>query len=180
MSQRAGLALIAACAAVLATTLLLSTGCGYHVAGKADLLPKSLKTIAIPAFANATTRTRLSDRLPAAIAREFNSRTRYRIVADPREADAVLTGTVVSYVAYPTTFDPSTNRASGVQVYVVLSVTLRDSKGTVLFERPRLDVRERYEIAVDQRAYLDESDAAAARLNRDVARMLVSAILENF
>ncbi|MBX5493893.1 MAG: hypothetical protein IRZ15_01030, partial [Bryobacteraceae bacterium] len=54
--------------------VLVSAGCGYRVSGHSDLLPKDIKTIAIPAFANGTTRYRLTDRLPAAIAREFLSR----------------------------------------------------------------------------------------------------------
>jgi hypothetical protein len=43
-----------------------------------------------------------------------------------------------------------------------------------------MEFRERYEISVDQRAYFDESDAALDRLTEDVARTMVSAILEKF
>ena len=73
--------------------------CGYHVAGKADLLPKNISTIAIPAFSNATTRYKLADRLSAAVTHEFLARTRYHIVADSGQADATLTGAVVNYVS---------------------------------------------------------------------------------
>ena len=45
------------------------TSCGYHVAGKADLVPKTVNTIAIPAFGNITTRYKLTDHLPEAISR---------------------------------------------------------------------------------------------------------------
>ena len=44
---------------------------------------------AIPAFGNKTTRYRLTERLPAAIANEFISRTRYRVVSDPAQAAEV-------------------------------------------------------------------------------------------
>ncbi len=160
---------------------LLAAGCGYHVAGHADLLPRRIQTIAVPAFANLTTRYRLTERLPAAITRELLSRTRYQVVADPEQADAVLRGVVVSYVSYPTVLDPTTARAAGVQMSVTLQITLTErATGTVLFSRPHFEVRERYEIAVDQRAYLDESDVALDRLCRDVARTVVSAIRENF
>lgn len=160
---------------------LLPAGCGYHVSGHADLLPKNLHSIAIPAFANLTVRYKLSDRLPAALTREFISRTRYRIVADPNEADAVLNGAVVAYRSYPTVLDPATDRASGAQLAVTLNVTLRErASGAVLFNRPSMEVRERYEISVDQRAYFEESDVALDRLSRQVAKELVSAILEAF
>src|ERR1700675_3649286 len=84
---------------------LALSSCGYHVAGKADLVPKSIHTIAIPAFTNITTRYKLTDHLPEAIAHEFIARTKYQIVNDPKEADAVLRGAVTNYVAYPTVFD---------------------------------------------------------------------------
>ena len=164
-----------------ALCLLPLAGCGYHVSGKADLIPKRIQTIAIPAFGNATTKYKLSENLTRSIAREFISRTRYRIVADPNQAEAILTGHVVNFFSYPTIFDPVTGRASGVQVVVVIQVTLTDhSNNAVLFTRPNFEFRERYEISVDPRAYFEESDAAFERLSHDVARAVVSAILENF
>src|ERR1051326_7616092 len=72
----------------LAAAALLLSSCGYHVAGHSDLLPQTIHTIAIPAFSNATTRYKLTERLPEALAREFIARSRYRIVSDPNKADA--------------------------------------------------------------------------------------------
>lgn len=170
--------------ALSAVAVLLAavvTGCGYHVSGHSDLLPAKVKTIAIPSFGNVTIRYRLTDRLPAAIAREFISRTRYRIVADPRDADAILSGAVINYFSNPTVFDPTTGRASGVQVNVYLQITLRDqASGKVLYSQPNMEFKQRYEISADPRAFFDESDSALDRLSQDVARTLVSAILSGF
>lgn len=167
---------------VLATMAVLTTaGCGYHVAGRADLLPKELHAIAIPAFANATTLYTLTQSLPQAIGREFIRRTRYRIVADPAQADAMLEGAVLQYFSYPTVFDARTGRASGVQMILVLDIKLRDVRtGGILFQRPAMQVQNHYEISSDQTAYFEESDAALERLSGEVARAVVSAILENF
>ncbi|MGC9973099.1 MAG: LptE family protein [Bryobacteraceae bacterium] len=166
---------------VLAAAGLASAGCGYHVAGRADLLPKNIQTIAIPAFRNATTRYRLAELLPAALTREFISRTRYRIVADPKAADAVLSGVVLKYDGAPVIFNQATGRATTVQVFVRLEITLRDrATGAVLFSRPGIEFRDRYEISVDPSAYFEESDAAMDRLSRDMARSVVAAILEKF
>jgi len=167
--------------ALLIAGVLMLGGCGYHRGGTADLLPKKIKTIAIPAFGNVTVRYNLAERLPADITREFISRTRYRVVADPREADAVLTGAIVNFASYPTIFDPVSGRATGVQAVVTVQLTLTErATGAVLFSRPGQEFRERYEISVDPRAYFDESTAALERLSRDVARSVVSAVLENF
>ncbi len=103
------------------------------------------------------------------------------MVQDPNTADAVLQGTVSGYNSNPTIFDAATGRASAVQLSVLLDVTLRErATGTVLYSRTRMEFRERYEISVDQRAYFEESDTALDRLSRDVARTLVSAVLEKF
>jgi PBP1b-binding outer membrane lipoprotein LpoB len=160
---------------------LALSSCGYHVAGKADLVPKSVHTIAIPAFGNITTRYKITDHLPEAISREFITRTHYQIVNDANQADAVLRGSIVNYTAYPTIVDQQTGRASGLQVNVTLQVTLTErATGKVIYSRPSFEVHDRYELSINANTYFEESDAALNRLARDVARDLVSSILENF
>jgi hypothetical protein len=160
---------------------LVFAGCGYHVAGRGDLLPKTIHTIAIPALGNVTARYDIPRLLAADLTREFISRTKYRIVTDPNQADAVLTGAVANFAPYPTVSDPITGRATGVQAVVTLNLTLTErATGKVLFNRAGAEFHERYEISVDPKNYFDESGPAMQRLSRDVARDVVSAILENF
>jgi len=160
---------------------LAFSGCGYHVGGKADLLPSTLHTIAIPAFGNNTTRYKLTEILPGAIGREFITRTRYRIVADPNEADAILRGTVVSSASYPIIFDQATGRASSIQMNVVIELKLVDRvSGKMLFERSRMESHGRYEVTTNEIQYFDESSTALDRISREIARQVVSSILEAF
>jgi hypothetical protein len=156
-------------------------GCGYHVAGHTDLMPETIRTICVPAFSNLTVRYRLTDHLPEAIAREFISRTRYRIVADPEQADAVLKGGVVNYLSYPTVFDPATGRASTVQFQVRMNITLTErATGKVLYSALNFTATNQYEISTTPRDYFEESDTALDRMSQEVARTVVSAILEHF
>jgi len=84
---------ISAVFAAAAFALLLGTsGCGYHVAGRASILPSEWKTIAVPAFVNHTNRYRIEQRFTAAVIHEFLARTKYRIVQNENSADAVLRG----------------------------------------------------------------------------------------
>ncbi len=173
--NRAGVGFIVSLALLLASL----AGCGYQVGGKGDLLPKTLQTIACPAFANATTKYKLTGMLPQEIGREFTARTRYRVVSDPKTADAVLEGVIAGYYSAPTVYDPATGRSSGVLVSVWLTLTLRErATNKVLWTRYRMEVRDRYEVTADQRSYIDESDAAMARLSRSLAQQVVSSILE--
>jgi hypothetical protein len=150
------------------------------VGGHTNLLPKTIKTIAIPAFGNATTQPKLPVLLTGDITREFISRTRYAVVQDAGQADAILSGAVVNIYNSPIIYDP-VKGLTGVQVSVILQLTLTDRRtGAVLFSRPGTEFRERYEIATDPQQYFDESETALGRVSRDVARSVVSAILENF
>lgn len=165
----------------LTAAALALSGCGYHVGGKADLLPATIRTIAIPAFGNVTIRYKLTELLPSAIGREFIARTRYRIVANPDEADAILTGAVTNALSAPTIFDPKTGRASVIQVMVFMNITLVErTSGKVLFKRQGMEVRQRYEVATNQAEYFDESTMALERLSLEAARQVVSSILEAF
>ncbi len=160
---------------------LAMASCGYRFAGTDNELPKTIHTISVPAFNNLTTRYKLTDQLPDAISREFISRTRYRVVSDPSTADAVLRGAVLNYSFYPTVFDPKTFRAAFAELHVTLSVTLTErATGKVLFSRPNFDVRETYQISPDATQYFEESDPALRRAGQQVARSIVSAVLQNF
>lgn len=156
--------------------------CGYHVGGQADLIPKNIRTIAIPAFSNGTVRYQVASLLTADVTREFHSRTHYVIVTDPAQADAVLTGSVVNFATLGgTTTDPVTGRATSSQVILTLQFTLTDRHtNKVLVTRTGYEFRERYEIATDLTAYFDESSTALKRVSRDAARSVVAAILEAF
>jgi hypothetical protein len=165
----------------LAAAAVCFASCGYKVAGHANTMPKSIQTICIPAFGNATIRYKLTDRLAEAVAKEFISRTHYKIVSDPNTADAVLRGTVTNYISYATVADPTTGRATAVDLRLYLKVTMTErATGKVLFTRPGMEVRERYEVSVDPRTYFDESDSALDRASRQVAAAIVSDILSNF
>jgi hypothetical protein len=165
----------------VATAAIVLTGCGYRVGTHVDMLPEKIRTIAVPAFSNITTRYKLSDRLPGAITREFITRTRYQVVPNENQADAVLRGSVLNLLSFPNVVDQLTGRSTGAQVIVSMQVTLTEREtGKVLYTRSNMEFRQRYEIAVDPNAYFEESDMALERLSRDVARTVVSAILEAF
>lgn len=157
------------------------SGCGYHIAGRGDLIPKSVHTIAVQPFGNATPQYKLARLLPADISRELISRTRFRIVNDPNEADAVLTGALTNFSAFPIISDTTSGRATAVQAIVTVQVKLTNrATGQAIFERQSADYREQYSISLDPATYFDESGTAVERLSKDVAKGMVSAIMNAF
>jgi outer membrane lipopolysaccharide assembly protein LptE/RlpB len=168
-------------ASLLAASLAVLTGCGYHITGRGDLLPKTLHTIAIPAFGNTTTRQTLARLLTSDTVREFISRTRYRIIDDPNEADAVLHGILTEFSVNPVIFDPQTGRATTVHVRATIQLTLIErATGKTILARPNMQWDERYQVAVNPQAYFDESSTAIRRVSQSMAHAVVSAVLENF
>ena len=110
-------------AAALVAACLWLGSCGYHVAGQANLVPKTVHTVAIPPFANVTVATNSLTSLPQAFSRELIARTHYQVINDPTQADAVLHGSVVSYAAFPILIDQATGRTSGLEINLRLDVS---------------------------------------------------------
>lgn len=166
---------------LLSTLASALTSCGYHVGGKADRIPQGIQTIAIPAFSSLTTDYKVGDVLPNAIAHEFIERTRFQVLKDPTQADAILKGSINRVIRAPALSDPTTGKTTSVQLIVILSLSLVErSTGKVLFSRPGLGVRENYELATDPHQLFDESGPAFVRLSQNLARDIVSAVVEDF
>ncbi len=162
-------------------TILFASGCGYHVVGHSNLLPPTIKTIAVPTFDNRTANYRIEQRLTNAVVHEFLARTSYRIVAKPNDADAVLHGEVDNIGNSAEVFDPVTGRATAVLVTVTMKVRLEDrSTGNVLYRNDNFVFREPYEISTDVKSFFEEESPALDRLSRDFAERVVADVLEQF
>jgi hypothetical protein len=165
----------------LAVAMLLPVGCGYHVAGRSDALPKSIHTIAVPAIENKTTSYRIEQRLTTATVHEFLSKTQYRVVSDAASGDAVLHGKVLSLEAVPLLFDTVTGRATTMLVTVKCEVSFEEREtGKVLYHTDNFLFRNQYEISTDVTSFFEEQDPALDRLAKDFATRLVAAVTENY
>ena len=169
------------CLLLSAFCLLFFPACGYHVAGTATRIPPNVKTIAVPAFKNMSSTFRIEQQLTSAITREFLERTHYRILPNPADADAVLKGTVKDVRARAITFDINTGRATSLQVQVTADVKMEDLHShKILFSNSNYVFREEYQVSESPSALFEEDKPALDRLSRDLARTLVTDILENF
>jgi outer membrane lipopolysaccharide assembly protein LptE/RlpB len=170
----------AAAIALLLLAFLLSS-CGYHVAGRGNALPSEWKVIAIPALKNRTSSYRIEQRFTQALVREMISRTKYRVVPDEKDADAVLEGEISSLQTTPVLFDSTTTRATLMLVSVTLRVRLIDrASGKEVYQNNKFVFRNEYEITTDIPSFFQEEGPALDRMARDFARTLVSAVLEKF
>jgi outer membrane lipopolysaccharide assembly protein LptE/RlpB len=167
-------------AIALLGVLTLLASCGYHRAGTASQLPTDIKILAIPSFQNQTHTYHVETGITNAVIREFNTRTRYRVVQSETDADAVLKGSVVSAEVAPVAYDSVTGRASTGLVTIIVKVTLTARDGRVLYSNPNYVFRDQYQISNELASFFEEQGPALDRISRDLSRTLVSNILEAF
>ena len=174
--------ILTACCLLLAAFCLLNfPACGYHVAGQATRITPDVKTIAVPAFKNLSTTFRIEQQVTSAVTRELLERTHYRIVPNPADADAVLQGTIKEVRARAMTFDINTGLATSLQVQVTADVKLEDVHShKLLFANSNYLFREEYQVSENAATLFEEDKPALERLSHDLARTLVTDILENF
>jgi outer membrane lipopolysaccharide assembly protein LptE/RlpB len=170
-----------AMALIFATIPIALTGCGYHVAGGTDSLPRDIHVIAVPALENATTSYRIEQKLTSATVHEFLARTPYKVVSNPADGDAVLRGKVISLEAVPLLFDTTSGRATTMLVTVKCEVTFKQtSTDKVLYHTDDFMFRSEYEISTDVTSFFGEQDPAVDRMAKDFAQRLVAAVTENY
>ena len=165
----------------LCASVAVFAGCGYHIAGRADTIPKSIQTLAVPTFKNETSRFKVEQSLTSAVVRELITRTRFHVQSTEDESDAVLRGVVTGFYSFPVVFDPQNGRATTMAINVRMRVSMIERKtGKVLYENPDYVYSERYEISQAASGYFEESSPAMERLSRTFAAGLVSSLLEGF
>jgi outer membrane lipopolysaccharide assembly protein LptE/RlpB len=168
-------------AALLLGLMPALAGCGYHTVGTATHIPAGIGTVAVPVFTTRVQAYHTEMALTQAVVREFNTRTRYRILAgDSPDADAVLTGTVLTQTAVPLTYDSTSGQTSSYLVTITVKVLLKARDGRILYQNDALAYREQYQSTQDLSAFIQESSPAVARLARDFAQALVSEMMESF
>lgn len=160
--------------------LALLVSCGYHPVGAGSQLPPDVKILAVPSFRNQTHTYHVETDLTSAVIREFNTRTRYRVIQSEDDADAVLHGTVVSAEVAPVAYDSVTGRASTGLVTIIIKVTLTARDGRILYSNPNYIFRDQYQISNELASFFEEQGPALDRISRDFSHTLVSNILEAF
>ena len=164
----------------LALMALTLSGCGYGLVGRTSSLPEDIRTVHVATLTNRTTRTQVDQILTSAISNEFVRRQRYEVVASRSTADAVLTGTVLSFRVRPVAFGQG-SRASEYEVFIGAQMEFRRT-GTdeVLWTQPNYQFRETYEADVSETDFFSREDAAIELVAVKFAQSLVIDILEGF
>jgi hypothetical protein len=164
---------------------LISTGCGYALAGRGSFLPPYIRTIGVPTFQNRSTVFNLETLLTQKVRAEFIGRGKYQIVPEATGVDALLTGEVTNVSIAPASFS-ATQLASRYAIIMTARVELRDIReNKLLWENSSVTFRQEYEATsdntvIDAATFFQQDVNALDRMSGEFARTIVSAILEAF
>jgi hypothetical protein len=174
---------IALGAGALAAT---ASGCGYALAGRGTFLPSYIRTVGIPQIENRTTFYRVEQVLTEKVRAEFIGRGKYKVVPDTTGADAMLTAEIASITVQPVGLT-ETQLASRYLFTVAMKAQFTDVRTTeVLWSNDQLIFREEYDLgtrsntAIQGDTFLDTEATSFDRISTDIARTVVTAIVEAF
>jgi hypothetical protein len=175
-----------AAAAALLACAVASSSCGYALAGRGSFLPSYIRVVGIPQLANATAFFQIEQVLTEKIRQEFIGRGNYTIVPDTTGADAVVSGTVTGLSVQPVGFTEQ-QLASRYQFTITMRVEFTDSRtGMVLWSNQSLAFSSEYELntrgntAIEGAAFIDQERSSFDRIATDIARSVVTSIVEAF
>ncbi len=166
----------------VASCWLLTTACGYTLVGTAqNLLPQTVHTIQVPAFLNRTTRVELEQRVTQAVADEFVSRGRLRLVTVAKDADVILRGSIDSFGIFPIAFNAQ-GRATQYQISITANIELVDHRAEdkVLWKNDQYRFTENYQTNTESTDAFDQETRAIREIAVRFAETLVTNLLEGF
>lgn len=165
---------------------ILSSGCGYALAGRGSFLPAYIRTIAIPTLENRSTFFQVEQVLTEKIRGEFIGRGKYQVLSQSTGGDAILAGEITAISLQPVALTEQ-QLASRYLFTLTMKVRFTDvrtnevlwSNDTMTF-REELDLATRGTGAPDGSAFIDQERSSFERVATDVARTMVTAIVEAF
>jgi outer membrane lipopolysaccharide assembly protein LptE/RlpB len=172
--------------AALLLVAMTSSGCGYALAGRGSFLPAYIRVVGIPPLENRTTVSQVEQVLTEKVRTEFIGRGKYTVVPTATGAHAVLSASITSITLQPVGF---TEQQLGSRYLFTLTMRVEFTDATtneVLWSNDSLTFRDEYDLstrgstALDGAVLLDQERTAFERISTDVARTVVSAILEAF
>ena len=174
--------------AVLVALLLVGavSGCGYALAGRGTFLPDYIRIVGIPPLENRTGFIRVEEVLTEKIRTEFINRGKYSVRPDTIGTDAVLSGEIVGMAVQPVAFTDD-QLGSRYLVTLTLRAQFTDTRTSeVLWSNDALTFREEYDLStaagqsLEGASFIDQESSSIDRISTDIARSVVTAILEAF
>jgi hypothetical protein len=129
--------------------LLLSFwGCGYQLQKRGDTLPSDIQSVAIPVFANRTNQTGIESEITRSLIEKFVA-AKSLAVTEKKLADAVITGTIQSFVTSPVAVTSGTQITTEYRATITVQIIFqRQRDGKILWKEEMSEWRN-YPVVTD-------------------------------
>jgi hypothetical protein len=162
------------------------SGCGYALAGRGSFLPDYIRVVGIPPLENRTGFIQVEEVLTEKVRAEFIGRGTYSVRLDAVGTDAVLSGEIIGISVQPVAFTDQ-QLGSRYLITMTLRAEFTDTRTSdVLWSNDALTFREEYDLQtrasgpIEGAAFIDQERSSVDRISTDIARTVVTAILEAF
>lgn len=159
--------------------LFLLGGCGYHLAGRGEVLPADVHTLHIRMFANKTYKPFLENEVTNAVTDQFLLGRHLQLLEDTAVADAVLSGDVAKYTTHAISYDRN-DTILEYRASMTVDATLRHSRGGAVLWRGDVTWTETYPANQNKNIQQDNEAAAIGIICNRIADDLFSRIMDNF
>ena len=157
----------------------ISTGCGYHFTGSGAKLPEGVRSVAIPIFGNQTLQTGIESDVTGAIVNRFVS-ARQLSLTSQSEADAVLSGTVKSFIISPSAVTLGTQSATEYRATLTIEATFKRQQDSQVLWKGEMSEWMNYPVVSDPAATEANKREAILQASDLLAKRLYELLLEDF
>src|SRR4029453_14240362 len=149
-----------------------------------SFLPDYIRVVGIPQFENRSSFSQVEQILTDKVRSEFIGRGKFTVVPDTSGSDAVLSGEILSISVQPVGFNEQ-QLASRYLLTWTMKVSFTESQtNMVLWSNDALTFRGEYDVsaggntASEGGVFVDQERSSVDRIATDVARTVVTSILE--
>jgi len=160
--------------------VLFCMGCGYRFAPGGEHIDAGLQKVFIGAVSNSTSEANIENYVRNAFFSRFRRGSRFTPVASMGEADASLTGKIVSITTSHLAYT-SSDLAKEDSVYMTLEVVFkRTDNGEVIWTNAGLSGREAYAVNASTTTTATNKEDALRKLSIDMADKAYRNIMSGF
>ena len=164
---------------VVLFAFLTAGGCGYQLQGRGTPSDPGIQSVAIPILGNRTTETGIESEVTRALVEKFTSSRRIA-VRSQSAADAVLLGTVKSFVTASVAVTTGTQITTGYRATLTVDVMfLRKGDGKILWREEIAEWRN-YPVVADLAVTENNKRDAIRRISELLAERIQEIILGSF
>jgi hypothetical protein len=155
-------------------------GCGYAFSPQGEHIDRRIKNIYVEPFGNKTAQAEVENFMRTAFIDQILQNSRFKIVPDIEQADAIIGGNVLSIITYPLSYRKSI-LAAEERMAVTLEATFREKdSGKTIWTSRGVSTTADYELQDDINMLPATRKRALTKLSRDAAEKAFNMMMANF